>query len=497
MTASGHYDPSSGEVPNKGHAIAIAIGVLTLVIVLHVFSRRGGIILNNVFAVVKVSLLLAIICLGIAKGAGAFGGPDKNQLENFTKDVWFTQRTDVASWSNSLLFCMYSFSGFEQPFYILAEAKSPRRYFPRYTVVAVVIAIVLFIGVNIAFLLAVPKDQVLPSPGGIPDGADMATLFFDNLFEDRTTARRAMAALIATSIFGNLVVMTFTAARVKQEIAKEGILGNRLSLFFATAYLTPWGLYRRWKSSNRIPREELDQAPSAAFLLHWFTSVLLILVTLPINDPRKTYSALVSLYSYTIITLIGAWVSLGLLIVKCRKNQWHWQVRRRYRPFLSPVHAVIYFVACAFMLGAAFAPPARGSPYHESVTHYQYFIVPAIGISAPLWGLTYYAGLRAYQRYERLDLVVTRLPFWMEDPDCENEYVQRAEFVDHIWERRLRKNTDPTPESGSVASREAASEEDDAARTGGFAMTQQRAVPRDSSSERGSMRRHRRGGWWR
>lgn len=118
MVASGIYDPMSGNVPDKGTAAGIAIGALTFVVLLHMFSRRGGILVNNAFAVTKVMLLVAIIALGIAKAAGAFSGPGKAPLENFTKDVFVTNRRDGSSWSNSLMLCMYSFSGFEQPFYV-------------------------------------------------------------------------------------------------------------------------------------------------------------------------------------------------------------------------------------------------------------------------------------------------------------------------------------------------------------------------------------------
>jgi Amino acid permease len=280
-----------------------------------------------------------------------------------------------------------------------------------------------------AQLLAVPKGSVLPYDKNTPD---LATLFFESLFDEKTSARRAMAALIATSIFGNLVVMTFTASRVKQEIAKEGILP--FSLAFATSYITPYGLYKRWKSGNNIPKEALEHAPSAAFLLHWGSSVLLILVTLPISDPRKSYSALISLYSYTIISLLGAWVSIGLLLTKLRNDRFHWSERRRYRPWLSPAHPIIYGVACIFMLVAAFTPPGRKSPFHQSFTGITWYIVPAIGLSAPLWGLIYYAGLRLYERQKEVQLVVTRTPYWVPDPDCPGEYVQKAEIIDHAWQ---------------------------------------------------------------
>lgn len=435
MIASGIYDPTSGEIPNRGTAIGIAIATLTFVVLLHTFSRRGGIMVNNLFAIVKVALLLAIICLGIAKAAGRFPnreGKTNSQVisDNFTKNVFTTDRNDAASWSNSLMFCMYTFSGFEQPFYILAETKSPRRYFPKYTVLAMVIAIVLFIGVNISYLLVLDKSIILDDK---TYKQDLASAFFEGLFQgDNRQASRAMAALIAFSIFGNLIVMTFTAARVKQEIAKEGVLPY--SLFFATSYITPYGLWQKWKSRRQLADHEVEQAPTAAFLLHWITSVFLVLVIIPIQDPRMAYSALVSLYSYTIVTLLGCWVALGLLMIKIRRTTWHWQDRRRYRPWLSPAHPIIYFLATLFMLVAAFIPPAEDSPYHKRVSGFEWYIIPAIGLTAPFWGILWYWGLLVYEYCIGKRLDVTKYVYLAQDPDEPGEYVQRAETVDHTWE---------------------------------------------------------------
>jgi amino acid transporter len=320
-------------------------------------------------------------------------------------------------------------SSVEQPFYILAETKRPRRYFPKYTVLALGIAALLFLAVNISFLLVVDKHLILNDP---TYKRDLASLFFQDLFQgDNRKASRAMAALIAISIFGNLIVMTFTAARVKQEIAKEGILPY--SLFFATTYITPYGLWQKWTAKRELADYEVDQAPTAAFLLHWITSVFLVLVTLPIKDPRMAYSALVSLYSYTIITLLGCWVATGLLMIKVRRSVWHWQERRRYRPWLSPVHAILYFAATVFMLVAAFFPPHRDSPYNKKVTGFEFYIIPAIGLSAPLWGIFWYWGLLVYEYCIGKRLDVTKYVYLAPDPDEPGEYVQRAETIDHAW----------------------------------------------------------------
>lgn len=207
LVASGNYKPSSADPPSRGPVIGIAIGALSAVILLHTLSRRLGIWINNSFAVVKVALLLAIIFLGIAKASGAFGGSGDVARRNFTKDVWTRPQTHVSSWTDSLLLCLYSFSGFKQPFYVLVESQSPRKYFPKYVPLAVAITTILFLLVNVSYLLVVDKSAIIDS-NGMPTDVDMATLFFDALFADQEKsgerAARSMAAVIAISIFGNL-----------------------------------------------------------------------------------------------------------------------------------------------------------------------------------------------------------------------------------------------------------------------------------------------------
>jgi hypothetical protein len=289
--------------------------------------------------------------------------------------------------------------------------------------------------VNIGYLLVVDKSLVLPqTPNGPPGSIDLVTLFFEHLFgQDNDKAPRAMAGIIAFSIFGTLWVMTFTASRIKQEIAKEGILPK--SLYIAASYPTPYALAKKWFFSKRsIPNGEAEEAPTLAFALHWLSSLVLIAAVSPIADPRKSYFLLVSLYAYSINTLIGFFVASGLLIIKFRKSTWHWQDRRRYRPWLSPFHAIIYVIATAFIAITVFTKPTEGSPFTEAVSGFPYYLTPLIGLSAPLWGLLWYCGLRFYGWYVGRQLNVTREAYWMPDPNCPNEYLQQAEIIDVTWQ---------------------------------------------------------------
>ena len=115
----------------KGHDSAVrglAVASLTFACILHALWRKGGIVLNNLLAVVKVGMLLAVIIIGFAVAAGAtFGNgpvhgetlnPDTHQeVSNFDVHTSFLHPSgDVANYANSLLFVVYTFSGYEQPF---------------------------------------------------------------------------------------------------------------------------------------------------------------------------------------------------------------------------------------------------------------------------------------------------------------------------------------------------------------------------------------------
>ena len=117
MSAAGHDEPSRGAV------IGLAIGALTLACLVHVASRRGGILLNNMFAVAKVAILLVIIILGFIRSQGySFGGhanAGDYPTDNFDLNSSFSgDGQNAPSFADALLFILCTYSGFEQPFYV-------------------------------------------------------------------------------------------------------------------------------------------------------------------------------------------------------------------------------------------------------------------------------------------------------------------------------------------------------------------------------------------
>ncbi|KAK4187641.1 high-affinity methionine permease [Podospora australis] len=417
MNAAGQKDPA------KGPVTAIAIAALTAVVLLHIITRRGSIIINNCFAFLKVAILLVIFIIGMIKAGGNQLNGAPKATYNFDSDKSFsTARHDLSSYTNSLLYIVYAYSGFEQPFYVLAEIKHPRKTFPRYTLLAMAIVTVLFVLVNIAYFCAVPSN--LPD---IAETRNMAVVFFGQVFGDEV-AKRVMAGVIAVSIFGNILVMTFTASKVKQEIAKEGILP--FSLTFATSHTTLWA---KWSNRNKklADDEVLEQTPMAALGLHWITSIILVLATMGLK-PAVAYSFLVSLYSYSIVIMIGFFTSAGLLYLKFRKGR-KWQPN--FRPRGGPIYAAVYGATCLFMLFAAFDPPDEASPYGYAATGIQWYLVPAIGLSVPFWGVLWYGCLRAYMAIRGMVLLIERNPTTERDDvvGYEDQYIMVSEHITQDW----------------------------------------------------------------
>ena len=431
----------------EGHESAIrglAVACLTVACLLHASWRQGGIIVNNLLALLKVSILLAVVGIGFAASAGASFGhgpvhgvtvnPDTGKSSpNFdTHSSFANPRKDAASYAESLLFIVYTYSGYEQPFYVLSEVSRPKKIFAKSTIAAMSTVGILFVLVNVSYLCAVSFDKRLDSE------LDMATVFFREVFGN-DLAPRVMSGIIAFSIFGNIVVMTFTASRVKQEIAKEGVLP--FSLFFARSTTTPIGsmINRFWPSN--LPDSQVEQSPVAALFLHWMFSMIMIGATSG-TIPDVAYDVLVSLYSYSVVILVGFFVSSGLLYLRYFSQDKDWVAGAGFKPWGGPTAAIIYSVTCAFLLIAAFLPPSEGSYFAKSNTGIEWYIVPTVGLATLLLGYAYYLVFEYLIPYltDKV-LVVDRDPTIVY---VDGEWVQAFEIVEACWEAR------PGPETTSA-----------------------------------------------
>lgn len=431
----------------QGGVTGIAIGVITITVLIHMFSRRGGIIINNIFAIVKVLFLIAVIVMTFIyaytdSGVAPSQTPNRNVAEiraiietNFDTSNSFKAPagevgTDGASVLTSVLYVYYAYSGYYQPMYVLGEIRSPRKIVPKATVISMIITIVLYTFMTVCYWLVLPVSDYIQGPQDAPL-LDMPVFFFEKMIGEKY-GEVVMSSMIIVAIAGNLLVMTYTSARVKQEIAKEGVLP--FSRFFAKVSVTPLAwiqeTFRLASIQNRgQPRKYLEQAPIAGLFLHWITSVITISLVAMLRSDLAS-SVLVTVYGYAVRLLVTMVVSGGLLYLKWSKTR-GWNSIVNFRPWLDPAPAIISFVMSSAVFFAGFAHPS----IKQNVA-LAWYVLPVIAITSPFWGVIWWLCLKAIQAIRREELEVTRIPFIVQQDD--GEWVQKAEIVDVQWRARIR-----------------------------------------------------------
>lgn len=97
----------------------IALGAVTFACTIHSVYRRGGIYLNNVFAVVKLLMLLLIILVGICAWAGVFGNKAINASANMKAENSFAGATsNTYGHCQAFLAVIFAYGGFGQANYV-------------------------------------------------------------------------------------------------------------------------------------------------------------------------------------------------------------------------------------------------------------------------------------------------------------------------------------------------------------------------------------------
>jgi amino acid permease len=110
----------------------IAISAATVACLIHSFSRRGGIVLGNIFAFIKVLILLLIIITGICAWAGAFH-TTTYATDNMSLNYAFANSSnDSYGYTQAFLAVIFAWSGFDQPNYVSRSAayRQSRKIIP-------------------------------------------------------------------------------------------------------------------------------------------------------------------------------------------------------------------------------------------------------------------------------------------------------------------------------------------------------------------------------
>jgi APA family basic amino acid/polyamine antiporter len=204
-----HYSADLVHLPVSAER-PIAIGVVLLLTAVNVLGIRAGATTQNVFTVLKLVALAAVIVAGVALGLGYHGAapaPVTTGAPVVTGDL-------VRIIGVALVPILFTYGGWAHANNVGGEIRDPERTLPRAMLVGMAIVVVVYLLANVAYVAALGRDGLALSRAPATD-----------------TLRRAVGPLggalvglgIAFSTFGFVNITILSAPRILQTMAADGL----------------------------------------------------------------------------------------------------------------------------------------------------------------------------------------------------------------------------------------------------------------------------------
>jgi len=199
----------------EGVVAPIAVGAILFLTAVNVLGVRPGATTQNVFTLLKIGALAALIVAGLLAPAAPLAAAPSTRPE---------AGGSIASLGVALLPVLFAYGGWQQTNFVAAEIVEPRRTLPRALLLGVGGVIALYVLANLAYVRTLGREGLA---GSLAPAADVL----------RRAAGPAgatvIAAGIAASTFGFLSLVILVTPRVYQAMAEDGLF------FRAAARLHP------------------------------------------------------------------------------------------------------------------------------------------------------------------------------------------------------------------------------------------------------------------
>lgn len=206
--------PSSSGAPLRsgvawlhlGNGQLLAIIVVGVFAVVNIVGLRLAASVQNMLTLLKIGVLSVFLVLAFAIGHGSW--------HHFAQAAVHTSpHALVLQFAVSLTFVMFAYSGWNAATYVAEEIKSPERSLPLALVGGTLLVIVFYLACNIAFIYAVPLENL---KGVLPVGSAAARV----LFVGRGAA--IFSGMMAAALLSCISAMVIVGPRVYYAMARDG-----------------------------------------------------------------------------------------------------------------------------------------------------------------------------------------------------------------------------------------------------------------------------------
>ena len=211
-------------VPAAGDAtplVRLPLGVLTLEVspraivamtlvwglssTIHLRGLGPGRVVQNTLAGIKVAALMLFVALGFSFGRGS--------------SAHFVAGASVppTTWLLAMIPVMFSYSGWNAAAYVAEEVRDPGRNVPRALGLGTVVVVVVYLGINLLYLYALPVREFarLGASGQVAAGAVVAEHLLGPV------AAQALSVLTIIIVTGSISAMVFAGPRIYYAMARD------------------------------------------------------------------------------------------------------------------------------------------------------------------------------------------------------------------------------------------------------------------------------------
>jgi basic amino acid/polyamine antiporter, APA family len=291
--ALGEYGKS---VAPDASPLALAIGVVWLVSLVQLTGVRHSSNFQLIATILKVLLIVAFLVCGFVIGTA--------QPVSFAPAPSDFSHVVSAPFAISLVFVMYSFSGWNAATYIIGEVRLPERNVPRAMLFGTLIVLVLYVALNAVFLHTAPVDKLAGQ-------LDVARISGSYIFGE--FGGRIVGAMICFGLISSISAMMWIGPRVMMT------MGEDLPVLRVFA------------------RRSTGGAPAYAILFQ-LTVASLMLFT-------RSFEAVLEFIQFSLL-FCSFFTVLG--VIKLRIT--HPDLPRPYRAWGYPVTPVVFLLVTGFMM---------------------------------------------------------------------------------------------------------------------------------------------------
>jgi basic amino acid/polyamine antiporter, APA family len=275
---------------------ALGAGIICLVSLFHLRGIRHGSAFQIASTVLKLILIVTFIVAGFA-----FSNPQPISFAPTAIDLKYAFSAPLAI---SLVFVMYSYSGWNAATYIIDEIRNPTRTVPRVLVAGTVIVIALYVALNAIFLYTTPIEKMAGQ-------LDVALIAGIHIFGN--WGGRLVGALICLGLISSVSAMMWIGPRVTMAMGED----------------IPFLRLFSQKSKNDVP--------AAAIVFQLLAANLLLLT--------QSFEAVLDLIQFS-LTLCSFLTVLGLVKLRFTRPA----LPRPYRAWGYPLTPAIFLSVSLFML---------------------------------------------------------------------------------------------------------------------------------------------------